>query len=215
MIGARQGVGCKMPARFRSASEITTTFEQCFHGLRNKRWLIRSPWNDSYKCISWAACRTNILWWPLDAPGLVYWPPGVDFDDRIEFFIEAFATLGYVPSDTSKFEFGYQKVAIYAGDDGRVTHMARQHILGRGWLSKCGNLEDIIHPDLECIEGDPSPLLTNWGGSYGKVSQVLKRTWWSAIINLCILRCAWAALRFGLYRVLHPSWFWSNITRGR
>lgn len=203
-----------MPSVFRPASAVQTTFETVFPNLRNIRWLIKSPWNDSYKCITWAACRTDVWWWPVDDPQ-VYWPPGVDFDDRIEFFVQAFATIGYKPCDEREFEFGYQKVAIYASADRHVLHMARQHFLGRGWLSKCGKLEDILHPDLQCIEGDPSPLVTNAGLSYGQVQQILKRSWWSAIMSLCIFGCAWAAFRFWVYRLIHPSWIWRNIHKQR
>jgi hypothetical protein len=197
---------------FRSASAIRRTFEAAFPDLRNARWLIKSPWNDTYKCIPWAACRTDVLWWPVDDPQ-VYWPPGVPFDDKIEFFVQAFSTLGYSECDNPEFEFGYQKVAIYATNDRRVRHMARQHLLGRGWLSKCGQLEDILHPTLECIEGDPTPLAA-MGGSYGEVAQILRRSWWAATINLCFFRCFWAAIRFWLYRLAHPSWIRSNI-RGK
>ena len=197
-----------MPSVFRPASEIKADLEARFPSLRNARWIIKSPQNDSYKCIPWAACRTDIWWWPVDDPQ-VYWPPGIPFDDKIEFFIDAFATSGYKPCNGCKFEFGYQKVAIYANADHRVQHMARQQFLGRGWLSKCGSLEDILHSDLQCIEGDPSP----WAHSYGKVEQILKRSWWSALVNLCIFRCIWAAFKFWLYRLIHPSWIWSNILR--
>lgn len=202
-----------MPATFRSSSEIQTDFEAVFPSLQNTRWLIKSPWNDNYKCIAWAACRTDIVWWPVDDPQ-VYWPPGVPFDDRIDYFIQAFAKIGYKACNSSEFEFGYQKVAIYATSDLRVQHMARQHFFGRGWLSKCGKLEDILHPDLQCLEGDPSPLLAMFGqGTYGQVEQVLKRSWSSAVINLCIFRCLWAAFKFWLYRLKHPSWIWSNILK--
>jgi hypothetical protein len=191
-----------MPPTFRSSSEIQTDLEGRFPSLQNTRWLIKSPSNDSYKCIAWAACRTDITWWPADDP----------FEDRIDFFIQEFADIGYEPSNNPEFEFGYQKVAIYTSSDRRVQHMARQHFLGRGWLSKCGSLEDILHPDLQCLEGNPSPWLAPWR-SYGQVEQILKRSWWSAVINLYIFRCLWHAFKFWLYRLRHPSWIWNNIFR--
>ena len=93
-------------------------------------------------------------------------------------FVEAFGRLGYKECDSREFEVGYQKVAIYATVNRRVKHMARQHFLGKGWLSKLGGLEDILHPQLGDIEGDASPLTTE----YGEVVQILKRNWITAIV---------------------------------
>jgi hypothetical protein len=53
--------------------------------------------------------------------------------------MEAFQkSLGYQACNHSDFEFGYQKIAIYA-DALAATHMARQRFLGGGWLSKVGS----------------------------------------------------------------------------
>ena len=194
-----------MPSVFRNASQVSDTFHQTFPDLANLRWLIKSPWNDEYKCISWAACRTDVLWWP----GTAYWPPGASVDVTVEAFTEAFATIGYRECSSNTFEFGYQKVAIYAMSTGTVTHMARQHFWGRGWLSKCGQLEDILHPTLQSIEGDPSPITLNL--TYGKVARILKRSWWASIQTGCLFRCLIAAFRFWLYRLSHPSWIWHNL----
>jgi hypothetical protein len=46
--------------------------------------------------------------------------------------------------------------------------MARQRFFGRGWISKPGELEDIIHRDLSDIEGDMAVNMM----TYGQVSQV-------------------------------------------
>lgn len=144
----------------------------------------------------------------------MYWPPNALIEDDVGAFIAALAALGYTPcGKNDDYELGYQKVAIYASSDGAVKHMARQHLWGRGWLSKIGDWEDIVHPDLQCIEGDPSPVAVALGRSYGQVTQVLKRTWWCALINLCVFRCSWAAMKFWLYRMRHPSWLWSNAMK--
>ena len=202
-----------MPPAFRRTSDVRTSLERLFPNLKSTRWLLKSPWNDTYKCISWAACRTDIIWWPPGGTSQIYWPPGVPLDESIETFIRAFETIGYRPCENSDFEFGYQKIAIYASNDRQVKHMARQHLLGRGWLSKLGSLEDIAHADLKCIEGDPAPIAAALYGSYGKVRQILKRTWWDTLINLCLFRCLWAAFKFWLYRLVHPTWIWNNIVR--
>jgi hypothetical protein len=85
----------------------------------------------------------------------------------------AFKTLGYEPCGNAKFSFGYEKVAIYADRDLTPTHMARQRLFGGGWLSKLGDYEDIYHRQLRDVEGDSSPLSTE----YGTVVQYLKRSW--------------------------------------
>jgi hypothetical protein len=135
-----------------------------------------------------------------------WWFPGlplfaIDTETPVEYFINGFAALGYEPCTSREFEFGYQKLAIYANSAG-VTHMARQHFLGRGWFSKLGVHEDIFHRKLEDVEGDMAPL--KW--EYGEVSQILKRRWWAAIVNFCAFRCLWAACRFWVYRLRHDSW---------
>jgi len=107
--------------------------------------------------------------------------------------------FGYRKCQSNAFEFGFQKVAIYANDLG-VTHMARQHFWGRGWLSKLGEEEDILHLKLADIQGDPSPN----AGQYGEVAQILKRSWWTAIVRLCLFRSSWAAFKFWVYRRVIP-----------
>ena len=156
--------------------------EAIFPNLAKADWAPKSPFDATYQCIAWAACETHRKWWPIDNPPECHWPPGIPLDDTIECFVSAFATLGYKRCGTASFEFGYQKVAIYANDLMIVRHMARQHLFGKGWLSKIGDYEDIFHRELSDIETDSSPM--SFG--YGKVKQVLKRPWWRAI--LVILR---------------------------
>jgi hypothetical protein len=119
----------------------------------------------------------------------------------VHHFLPRFSLLGYQPCGLDdSFELGYQKVAIYANDQG-VTHMARQHILGIGWLSKPGKMEDVLHRKLADLEGDTSVVAFE----YGKVVLIMKRSWWSALTKLCILRCMWHAFIFWLYR-LDKDW---------
>jgi hypothetical protein len=60
-------------------------------------------------------------------------------------------------------ETGWEKVALFAHEDGTPTHAARQLASGR-WTSKLGELEDIEH-ELEAVEG----------AAYGSVVVYLKR----------------------------------------
>lgn len=201
-----------MPAVFRTAFTARMFIEHDFPGLKKTRWLLKSPSDDTYKCTAWAACRTDILWWPVEGPR-IYWPPGVPLNDTVEAFVQSFAGLGYIPTPDSDFQFGYQKVAIYASDEDRLLHIARQRFWGGGWLSKLGAMEDIAHADLHCLEGDPSAIPVALGRSYGRVTRILKRSWWEAIINLCLFRCLRATIKFWFYRMRHPSWILDNLSR--
>lgn len=184
-----------MPPTYRTAADVRAIFERLFPNLSGTQWSIKSPFDDSYQCIAWAACRTDQKWWP-NLIGF-YWPLDAPSDGSVDCFVQVFSkNFGYKSCDSAAFEFGYQKVTIYANDAG-VTHMARQHFLGKGWLSKAGDMEDIIHRYLVDIEGNMSPMACK----YGRVTQVLKRSWWSALVRLCLFRCFWNALKFWLYRL--------------
>lgn len=168
-----------------------------FPNLARADWAVRSPFDDSYQCIAWAAGRTDRSWWPNRD---YYWPPGLPTVDppeiaTVEHFLLGFETLGYEPCDISAFEIGYQKLAIYANEVG-VTHMARQRFLGRGWLSKLGDLEDILHGELQDIEGSTSALATQ----YGTVVQILKRSWWTAAKHGLIYTW-WKEFQFRVLRI--------------
>lgn len=195
-----------MATEFRRFFIARLSLLRAFPNLRRKRnWQLRSPRCDSYQCVAWAACHTDRKWWPVHDPEY-YWPPNlprvtpppfpwIPWATPVEYLVQGFATLGYIRCESRKFEFGYQKVAIYANNSG-ATHMARQAFFGRGWFSKPGELEDILHKDLSDIEGEMSPAALE----YGRVAQVLKRSWWRAIANGCLLRCVWHTLKFRIYR---------------
>ena len=191
-----------MAVQFRPASKVRVEMLHEFPNLANSNWFIKSPYNDKYRCITWAACSTDRLMWPHRD---YWWFPGlplaaIDVEAPVEYFVQGFKLLGYEQCESRAFEFGYQKVAIYANDLG-ATHMARQHFWGRGWLSKPGKLEDILHHQLEDVEGN----MSRSAGEYGRVAQVLRRSWWVAL-RFGLLRGWWAALKFWMYRKLHPSW---------
>jgi hypothetical protein len=212
-MGERERITVTVTARFRPASQVRADLQTQFSKLANTEWYIKSPFDDAYQCIAWAACYTDRVMWPSASP--YWWFPNpllplaaIPEEASVDSFIRGFKLLGYEPCNNRSFELGYQKVAIYANDLG-VTHMARQHFAGRGWLSKLGGWEDILHRNLEDVQGDMSAIARE----YGEVVQILRRSWWSALIRLCLFRSSWAALKFWLYRLLHPSWIWSNITK--
>lgn len=178
-----------MAIRIRPSPLARIEIQNQFPRLTNTDWSLKSPCDDNYQCIAWAACYTDRKMWPHRN---YWWFPGLPLatiprEAPVEYFVQGFKLLGYEPCESRAFEFGYQKVAIYANDLG-ATHMARQDLWGRGWLSKLGDWEDILHRDLGDVEGAKSHL----AGQYGEVQQVLKRSWW-------------AILRFGLSRI------WNNL----
>ena len=175
--------------------------ESEFPNLSNSDWSIKSPQDDRYQCIAWAACKTDKKWWPISPddfpvfPPDHFWPPGVPLNDMVDSFIQAFGTLGYYQCDNPSFEFGYQKIAIYIDSTGSVSHMARQSFWGYGWLSKLGPNEDILHPDLSNVS---SHLYLNY--AYGNAQRFLKRSWWTAFIRLQLITCAWHTFKFWCFR---------------
>jgi len=167
--------------------------EEEFPRLHNTRWQLRSPIDWGYNCHAWAACDARRRWEPTPE---WYWPKETTY--TIEGFVEGFSALGYQPCDSPKYEFGYQKIAIYAGlwygIPNFPKHTARQDVFGRGWFSKLGDLEDILHEHLEDLNGE----------TYGKPAKFLRRTWWKVIVSGCAFRCVWHALRFWIFRRVHP-----------
>ena len=189
---------------FRSAADARDQLHQEIPNLITANWSIKSPLDTEYRCIAWAACRADRVWWPWDDPSC-YWPSGfsklpADSPVPVAHFAEMFEKkFGYGLCDNPAFEVGYQKIAIYANASG-VTHMARQHFLGRGWLSKLGTEEDIVHQSASDVEGDMNPM----ANEYGLVAQYMKRSWWTALKTMCLFRCFWAALKFKVYRTVLP-----------
>jgi hypothetical protein len=88
---------------------------------------------------------------------------GVSAELTIAAFIQAYATLGFLPCESSALEDGFEKIALYATPDGEPTHAARQLPTGR-WTSKLGRWEDIEHE----LDGLVCEM-------YGAVRQILKR----------------------------------------
>jgi len=134
--------------------------ELVFPNLQNTPYEVTSPEDTRYNCIAWAAGNSQRSWWPAGAWGY-YWPGDPD-DDSLEGFIAVFRAAGYEVCQSRQLEPGFEKVAIYANNDG-VSHMARQLQSGL-WTSKCGDCEDIIH-SLEGLENS----------IYGSVIVMMKR----------------------------------------
>jgi len=120
--------------------------EDLFPNLKDCNYKIISPIDFDYNCIAWAAGDYETLWWP-DSLNIGYWPDGAP---RIE-SIEAFEILGYNVCDNTGHEEGFEKIAIFTGENGKPTHAARQLNSGM-WTSKLGKLYDIEH-EIEGVTG--------------------------------------------------------------
>jgi hypothetical protein len=197
-VGQRRGDYCKVATKFRPTSEAISDILTMCPNLAMADWHITSPYDDGYQCAAWATCRINGHWWPCE--GYQWFPDLPLFDSDVEapleYFLLGFSQIGYEPCESSKFEFGYQKIAIYANEAG-VTHLARQDFFGRGWLSKIGDWEDIFHRTL----GDVVGSMSESARQYGMVVQVMKRAWRDSFRDGSVFRCAWFAVKFRMYRL--------------
>ncbi len=136
--------------------------ETAFPNLQRSEYQIKSPETVEYNCVAWAAGEMKTWWWP-DPLETAYWPASVQRVETLEAFIEAFETLSYTTCDSSDFEDGYEKIAIYVNASGKPTHAARQ--LNNGyWTSKLGQSYDIDH-EVNGVSG----------ANYGSISVIMKR----------------------------------------
>ena len=85
-------------------------------------YAITSPPERTYNCIAFAAGETHRVWWPV---AFSYWPDGVPRELTVQSFIMVFETLNYVPCQDGSLEPGFEKVAIYANEEGIPRHAAR------------------------------------------------------------------------------------------
>ena len=136
--------------------------EKDFPNLNNSGYKITSPATIDYNCIAWAAGDTERWWWP-DPQDLYYWPAGVPRGETIDAFVKTFETLGYVGCDSTEYENGFEKIALYVDSSGEPTHAARQIDFDH-WTSKLGRIEDIEHS----FDGVTGSL-------YGSVAVIMKR----------------------------------------
>lgn len=132
---------------------------------------IHSPDDSDYNCIAWAAGDNKRLWWPgVNGVriGSHYWPNS-NTSERLDNFENAFGTVGYERCDSSDYEDGYEKIAIYVNEHGVPKHAARQFSDG-AWTSKLGSHEDILHGSVEGVCGWPAGLF-----GYGKIAIFMRR----------------------------------------
>ena len=142
---------------------MVNPLQRTFPGLARGGYRVTSPRDKRYNCIAWAAGDTRNWWWPVPEAKEVFWDSGVAPLETLPAFRDAFARLGYVVCEGDELEAGFEKIALFANNQGIPLHAARQLPSGR-WTSKLGELEDIEHT-LRDLEGE----------EYGSVALVMKR----------------------------------------
>ena len=126
---------------------------------------ITSDATPAYNCIGWAL-GMNDVWVGLYHPtnyAWTWWPEGVPCDERKETLIALFEYFGFKLCDNATFEEDYDKVALYADEDG-WTHAAK--VIGENVLhSKIGTAWDIHHSGGNTFAGT----------EYGSIFAYMKR----------------------------------------
>lgn len=124
--------------------------EVCIPELEGWDYEVTSDFDFGYNCIAYTAGDEERIWWPLDDES-VYWPVGAPFECTVNAFVRAYELIGYGRCEDDSFDAGYDKIALYLGEDGNPRHAALQ-VDGLYWKSKLGRLHDIKHP-LRALEG--------------------------------------------------------------
>jgi len=150
--------------------------EAAFPVLSRHGYRITSRPSGQYNCYAWAA-RDVLRWW--EPHPAYFWPPGVPQTPTLAAFMQAYASVGFVPCLDGALDAHCEKIAIYIDRFGRPKHAARQLRFGK-WTSKLGREDDITHH----LDG-----LT--GRVYGQVAQFMKRPRTHPVDRLVALLGTW------------------------
>lgn len=134
-----------------------------FPRLKDTGYSLQSPIDGRYNCFAFAVGINDKLW-GVDTECL--WPSDIPKNDHIESAIRALEWFGYERCANGFYETGFERVAVYALEAEECwEHVARQMPGGRGWVSKLGVWEDILHDTPEALESE----------SYGTVVAFLRK----------------------------------------
>lgn len=117
--------------------------------------------NKYYNCVAFAL--GDFENWH-DSTRFGKWDDRAPRDGSVKSYIKYFELNGFVLCEASEPEDGFEKVAIFEDAEGNFAHVALQLPDGR-WKSKLGQLEDILHVDLQSISD----------GDYGTARYFMKR----------------------------------------
>lgn len=107
-----------------------------------------SDFSVKYNCVCWALGNKDKF---IDAMGY-YWPLELPRDHTVNGYKRLYENEGYTICTNGALENGLEKIAIYGDEYDYFKHVALQ-LLDGSWTSKMGDLEDINHKNLECLEG--------------------------------------------------------------
>jgi hypothetical protein len=107
----------------------------------------------NYNGLAWALGTMQRNFDPQKIAGY-YWPPGIPREQNITSYLKVLESQKYdlIAAD-DRLEEGWEKIAVYVNAEGEPRHFAHQLEDGK-WESKLADLIDIVHDDLECLEGD-------------------------------------------------------------
>jgi hypothetical protein len=155
--------------------------EISFPNLQTHRYEETSSADPGYNCVAWAAGNDR-RWFEPSGQSDHYWPAKLPRGTYARFYTrdgyaQVFINCGYAACRSEKYQFGYEKVAIYVDSADRFKHVARMKANGV-WTSKLGQGVDIDHDRLAALEG----------ALYGTVGLILRRrlkgvTIWARILN--------------------------------
>src|SRR5438034_2166906 len=91
--------------------------ERRFPSLSSIGYKPKSAQSLDYNCVAYAAGDETRVWQPSPVGG--YWPPEADRGFGIEHLVSAFEQEGFMLCDGDALEPGFERVALYANDQGR------------------------------------------------------------------------------------------------
>lgn len=126
---------------------------------------VASPRDAEYNCHAFAMGDTTRRWAPIGASGEegedFFWPLPI-LENQADNFFALFESVGYEQCEHGEPEEGFEKLALFFDDWGRVTHTAFQRDGESHWVSKLGRSFDIRHDRVDAVGGH----LYGWPEAY-------------------------------------------------
>lgn len=134
-----------------------SAFKHLYPKLNAQDGHVTSPDTVFNNCFAWAA-GDKVNRWEISRPHVWFTASKAE---TVENYLENYGYVGFEETDSCDYEEGFEKIALYVDKTGEPQHAAR--LLDNGsWTSKLGNLEDIEHKTLECIECDVYGIATTF-----------------------------------------------------
>jgi len=118
-----------------------------------ERWTPNSLPDDDYNCFGYAVDDGKSFWThelSLTNAGY-YWPDGVPRSETIEAYSASFATRGWEVCEDGSLEEGFEKVVLYAKNNGTQPWHASRQLADGTWVTKFGTNADAVHAEVEAL----------------------------------------------------------------